>query len=50
MPPKRNAFYMFIMNYRNEEIKQRKKPTPFQELCVTLAPLWNVSNYELIYN
>lgn len=49
MPPKKNAFSMFVMNYRNEEIKHGKKPTNLQKLYVTLSPLWNVSNYILVY-
>lgn len=45
MPPKKNAFCMFVINYRNEEIKHGKPPMHFQELCVALTPVWNVSNY-----
>lgn len=45
MPRKKNAFFMFVTNYRNEEIKQGKPPKDIQELFVTLAPVWNVSNH-----
>lgn len=45
MPRKKNAFFMFVINYRNEEIKQGKPSRDIQELCHTLTPVWNVSNH-----
>lgn len=44
MPSKRYAYYYFVKRYMSEErIKGNKTPS-FQQLCIELSPIWNVSN------
>jgi len=44
MSTKKNAFSIFLADYRNEEINKGNKPSSFQQLSIKLAPIWNVSN------
>ncbi|XP_026806579.1 protein maelstrom 1-like [Rhopalosiphum maidis] len=41
MATKKNAFYIFLTDYRNEEINKGNKPSSFQQLSNKLAPIWN---------
>lgn len=43
MAPKKNAFFVFLTQYRDEEIQQGKRPSNFQTLAKKLTPIWNAS-------
>lgn len=41
MSTKKNAFAIFLADYRNEEINKGNRPSSFQQLSIKLAPIWN---------
>jgi len=44
MAPKKSAFITFLTCYRDDEIKNGKKPSSYDQLRNKLSPIWNVSN------
>ncbi|XP_025203187.1 protein maelstrom homolog isoform X2 [Melanaphis sacchari] len=41
MAPKKSAFFIFLASYRDDEIKNGRKPSNFQQLRTELTPIWN---------
>lgn len=44
MPPKKNAFFAFVTEYKNEHMTDQNISLNFQQLADKLTPVWNVSN------
>lgn len=42
MAPKKNAFFAFLKDYKNNEIKKGNKPPSLDKLADELTPVWNV--------